>query len=504
MKRFFPTMVFFIITIFTYAQEDSFILSGEKEWCYNLEMVNVTLNIPPNWISAHLSVELQALEGQIHIYDEKISEGFEYDTVTNESIAIRTTRYRIIPLTEAPVKLQAKIHLKDGQTFLSNVIDYQVLPQPQTDGEPYINVHSLTENFVAGKPINVLVEVFSEDYQSGSYLDYKFPENMRISITNALKGKTVYLTKQSHRRMKAYPLRIIFNEPGDYTLLPDEMELEFINPENEKRYNTFLPVIQETFHILPADSTNIDPAWLDISYEFSPEKWEKGTEVKLGITLKSNGMISHIDSLLPFSNLPSFLEEENNPSWFKWINDEMIEGKTYYYRGIVPKITGVDLKSIKIPGEVYAGEDTVLSFDRIEGNFNPISIISFLFIMFLTLFGITIFVYFTITRSKQNTKEKEVNKEAEANSEKDFEIKNVNELHYFSEEFGLTNRERDVLKVLVEGKSTKEIADELYISPDTAKKHINNIMNKTETHSRLEIFVLLDGFLKKEPPKTEK
>lgn len=50
----------------------------------------------------------------------------------------------------------------------------------------------------------------------------------------------------------------------------------------------------------------------------------------------------------------------------------------------------------------------------------------------------------------------------------------------------LTDRERDVLARLVEGKSTKAIADELCVSHNTARTHIQNVLTKLGVHSRLE------------------
>jgi DNA-binding NarL/FixJ family response regulator len=44
----------------------------------------------------------------------------------------------------------------------------------------------------------------------------------------------------------------------------------------------------------------------------------------------------------------------------------------------------------------------------------------------------------------------------------------------------LTIREREVLKLLAEGKRTKEIAAALYISPHTVRRHRSNIMEKLD------------------------
>lgn len=51
----------------------------------------------------------------------------------------------------------------------------------------------------------------------------------------------------------------------------------------------------------------------------------------------------------------------------------------------------------------------------------------------------------------------------------------------------LTPREEEVLRLLVDGFSSSEIADTLYISPKTVENHRTNIMNKLGLHSILEL-----------------
>ena len=43
-----------------------------------------------------------------------------------------------------------------------------------------------------------------------------------------------------------------------------------------------------------------------------------------------------------------------------------------------------------------------------------------------------------------------------------------------------TKREIDILKLLSDGKTNAEIAEKLFISPLTVKKHRNNILKKTD------------------------
>ena len=51
----------------------------------------------------------------------------------------------------------------------------------------------------------------------------------------------------------------------------------------------------------------------------------------------------------------------------------------------------------------------------------------------------------------------------------------------------ITGREREVVQLLAEGKSSKEIAGALGISVKTAENHRSNIMRKLEMHSVSEL-----------------
>jgi len=51
----------------------------------------------------------------------------------------------------------------------------------------------------------------------------------------------------------------------------------------------------------------------------------------------------------------------------------------------------------------------------------------------------------------------------------------------------LTDRERDVLKLVAEGYTTQEIADMLVVSPKTVEGHRTNLMAKLSIHNRTEL-----------------
>jgi DNA-binding NarL/FixJ family response regulator len=50
----------------------------------------------------------------------------------------------------------------------------------------------------------------------------------------------------------------------------------------------------------------------------------------------------------------------------------------------------------------------------------------------------------------------------------------------------LTDRERQILELLSQGKRNDDIAAELYISPQTVQTHVRNILGKLRVHSKLE------------------
>ena len=72
-----------------------------------------------------------------------------------------------------------------------------------------------------------------------------------------------------------------------------------------------------------------------------------------------------------------------------------------------------------------------------------------------------------------------------------------NEKHNFvfperlKSEYSLTEREIEIIKLLIEGKSSKDIAEILFISKDTVDTHRRNIIEKTGVKSTSELIGLL-------------
>ena len=55
----------------------------------------------------------------------------------------------------------------------------------------------------------------------------------------------------------------------------------------------------------------------------------------------------------------------------------------------------------------------------------------------------------------------------------------------------MTRREREVTQLLLTGSSTRDIAATLWITPETLRGHVKNVLAKLEVSSRAELFALL-------------
>ncbi|RPJ06934.1 MAG: FHA domain-containing protein [Spirochaetaceae bacterium] len=69
-------------------------------------------------------------------------------------------------------------------------------------------------------------------------------------------------------------------------------------------------------------------------------------------------------------------------------------------------------------------------------------------------------------------------------------LKNPRKYHSFADAYKLSKREEEILFLLLQGKSTREIAETLFITFGTAKNHILSIFNKTDVHSKFQLLAI--------------
>ena len=63
----------------------------------------------------------------------------------------------------------------------------------------------------------------------------------------------------------------------------------------------------------------------------------------------------------------------------------------------------------------------------------------------------------------------------------------------------MTNRERQVIDLLGEGLSNKEISARLHIAVHTVKSHVHNVLEKLALHSRLEVVAFTHARERRDP-----
>lgn len=61
------------------------------------------------------------------------------------------------------------------------------------------------------------------------------------------------------------------------------------------------------------------------------------------------------------------------------------------------------------------------------------------------------------------------------------------------QQFKLTPREKELIELIYNGKSNKEIAEILYLSESTVKTHIYNIFRKMDVKNRVGVICVING-----------
>lgn len=74
------------------------------------------------------------------------------------------------------------------------------------------------------------------------------------------------------------------------------------------------------------------------------------------------------------------------------------------------------------------------------------------------------------------------------------ELERAEKLSRFGDRYSLTPREREVLDLLLRGRTVLRIQEELVISRGTANTHVHHIYQKCEVSGRQELYDLVEGF----------
>mgnify|MGYP000668241182 FL=1 len=64
--------------------------------------------------------------------------------------------------------------------------------------------------------------------------------------------------------------------------------------------------------------------------------------------------------------------------------------------------------------------------------------------------------------------------------------------------YGLSNRETDVLELIMRGRDVARMSETLFVSENTVRSHCKNLYRKLDVHNRQQVFDLVEEFRKRE------
>ena len=97
-------------------------------------------------------------------------------------------------------------------------------------------------------------------------------------------------------------------------------------------------------------------------------------------------------------------------------------------------------------------------------------------------------IHFEMRYIKSNTLHLEETIEKDENPNKD---ESSNEWEVFYEKYHITNREQEIMRLLIKGESYTEIAQHLVISGTTVKTHVHHIYQKTGVKNKIQLIQLV-------------
>ena len=88
-----------------------------------------------------------------------------------------------------------------------------------------------------------------------------------------------------------------------------------------------------------------------------------------------------------------------------------------------------------------------------------------------------------------------LSREPEGRSNAEFSRSQAAGLRSFAEAYPLTDREREIVTMVLRGMSNKEIARSFSISEQTVKDHLKHVYGKVGVHQRTALMAKILGYL---------
>ena len=502
MKKIVVLCIFIFIVYTAFAQVGTPIIELENISGYENELMKLSIKIPDADKNDKLDIKLKPIEGEALEYSREYSYAFAYNVSSDSSEKSMYCNIHYVPISSGVLKLKAVVtDLNQNSVVLeSEPVEIEVRPQPvyDIDDDPFLTVYMDNKEYYQGQAVLVSYELFNAD--TSQSLRNIFPDltGINAEFLSAAKDRVLFNGNDPVIVKELPPAVLLFLKEGSYNIPEQHIEITF-KDENDQTFNRILqyPSIPLSIKPLPEYKGKNKGYMLgsDVKIELQdyPLKVRYREQFYFTVIISGNINADSVKSLKPFLKIPSYLTEEIHTERTKIKNGEIFNTSTFVYSGESRSIFGLGSRKLELPFfniKINEWEIQTFSLPSIKGNISFILILLIIIIAAAVIFSISIYITKNIKKKRAGEDEKPHKDLSHSDKEKLLFIE-------FVEKYSLTLREREILEQLSDGKSTKEIAELLFISPETTKKHIRNIMVKTETHSRYEIYVLLNKYMSK-------
>lgn len=449
-------LVSFILVLQFLVAEVS--ITSSKYNPYVNEIIEIKINIPGNDTQAPVKL---IVENNIYKeIDHWITEMSYFDTTANKNSSYLVYTY-VILLLEPGI---SEVYYKYDK-WTSNIISLNIEQVNLNKEQPSLQ-SKLSDNVIyVREKAYVTNTVFSTKYVDDLNYTRPFSKMNTSNLDTPSRSKIMINgSKGQYKIVSAYSLSS--NKPGKFIISESEISLggELVTIPS---HNVEVIKLPENIN-----NTTIIGKSLNIEVTNLAEEYKNGDNIKFFINISGNANLSGITSLKDYFKVPEYVTESILSRSENVFDREMQHNIKFSYIGTLNSIVGLTINQVEIP--FFNTEDKTTKFItfnklHIKGNISGILLYTGIIVLLVIVFVVIIFTTNFLKKKPRDKKSDPI------------------------EKFKFSNREKDIFAILVNGKSTKEIAEELYISPETVKKHIQNILKKTNTNSRLELLALINS-----------
>jgi DNA-binding CsgD family transcriptional regulator len=456
LKKIFLTFYTLIIVQALWSQVE---IHSSRHNIYENEIFDIAVTVPGEDKQAPFKLIINGPE--YTILETIVVERFNYNAVAEKGSNSIVYELSVIMEEAGEALVSAMVNNEESEQISLNVIPLSLSGKPL----PWFSSDVSSNRIYAGEKGILTNRVFSTKYmRDGEYVRPLMEMEAEALETPRISKLLINDKMVQHKIVSAFTF--VSAEPGFYQIPESVVRVEGLD----------YPVPPQTIEVMElpekVDETFLIGKSLNIEIEGLNQIYKNGDPINFSINLTGNVNLSKTLTLSDYFNIPDFLTEDLNSQRVYYVDGEMRHNLRFNYSGSVNSIIGFTLSRIKVPffntatGEI---EFFIIGKQKIQGNFPVLLLYTVIIIILIIAIAIILLTLYLLRKNPIEKDREPVGK------------------------FNFSKRENEIVLILINGKSNKEIAEELFISPETVKKHIQNIFKKTNTNSRLELLALINS-----------